>query len=52
MILDEIIEIGIDNLQRLYIKPKKVKFTLIYRTATQVHWDSEKLFLYSPKPNE
>ena len=47
---DNIIEIGIDNLERLYIKPEKVKFTLIYRTATEVHWDNENHFLYSPKP--
>jgi hypothetical protein len=52
MISDQIIEIGIDNLERLYIKPKKVKFTLIYRTATEVHWDNEESFLYSPKPKD
>ncbi|MFM7895444.1 MAG: hypothetical protein ACKO8L_05815, partial [Flavobacterium sp.] len=52
MRFDEIIEIGIDELERLYIKPKKEKFTLIYRTATEVHWDNEKHFLYSPKPKD
>jgi hypothetical protein len=52
MKFDEIIEIGIDDLERLYIKPKKEIFTLIYRTATEVHWDSEKQFLYSPKPKD
>lgn len=51
MITDEIIEIGIDDLVRLYIKPKIQKFTLIYRTATEVHWDAKNGFLYSPKPN-
>jgi len=50
MISDEILEIGIDDLERLYIKPKFQKFTLIYRTATQVHWDSKNGFLFSPKP--
>jgi hypothetical protein len=25
---------------------------LIYRTATEVHWDNNGLFLYSPKPRE
>ena len=49
---DNIIEIGIDNLERLYIKPEKVKFTLIYRTATEVHWDNDYHFLYSPKPKD
>jgi hypothetical protein len=52
MKFDEIIEIGIDDLERFYIKPKKEKFTLIYRTATEVHWDNEKQFLYSPKPKD
>lgn len=52
MISDEIIEIGIDDLERLYIKPKVQKFTLIYRTATEVHWDAKNSFLYSPKPKD
>jgi hypothetical protein len=49
---DIITEIGIDELERLYIKPKEEKFTLIYRTATEVHWNNEKCFLYSPKPKD
>jgi hypothetical protein len=49
---DNIIEIGIDSLERLYIKPEKEKFTLIYRTATEVHWDDKENFLYSPKPKD
>jgi len=52
MRFDQIIEIGIDELERLYIKPKKEKFTLIYRTATEVHWDNKKHFLYSPKSKD
>lgn len=50
--LDEIIEIEIDESERLLIKPKNTKFTLIYRTATEVHWDEKVLSLYSPKPRE
>jgi len=50
--LDEITEIGIDNNERLFIRPKSERFTLIYRTATEVHWDEKELFLYSPKPRE
>ena len=50
MKIDNIIEIGIDNMERLYIKPEQTKFTLIYRTATEVHWDNKSLFLYSPEP--
>ncbi|MES2554591.1 MAG: hypothetical protein V4604_00495 [Bacteroidota bacterium] len=52
MITDKILEIGIDDKERLFIKPDKVSFTLIYRTATEVHWDDKELFLYSPKPRE
>lgn len=49
---DEIIEVGIDKNERLFIRPKNECFTLIYRTATEVHWDEKELFLYSPKPRE
>jgi len=49
---DKILEIGIDDKERLFIKPDKERFTLIYRTATEVHWDNQELFLYSPKPRE
>lgn len=51
-ILDEIIEIGIDKNEQLFVRPKRERFTLIYRTATEVHWDEKELFLYSPKPRE
>ncbi|POY35243.1 hypothetical protein C3K47_15780 [Solitalea longa] len=50
MTKDKILEIGIDDKERLFIKPEKERFTLIYRTATEVHWDNNGLFLYSPKP--
>ncbi|MPL94479.1 hypothetical protein SDC9_40633 [bioreactor metagenome] len=50
--VDEIIEIGIDSKERLFLKPKREKFTLIYRTATEVHWDEKGKYLYSPKPRE
>jgi len=49
---DSILEIGIDKNERLYIKPKKEKFTLIYRTATEINWDNKAELLYSPKPRE
>lgn len=49
---DNILEIGIDDKDRLYIKPEKERFTQIYRTATEVHWDNGNFFLYSPKPRE
>ena len=52
MTIENILEIGIDDKERLFIKPEKERFTLIYRTATEVHWDNNGLFLYSPKPRE
>ena len=51
-IQDEIIEVGIDENERFFLKPKSERFTLIYRTSTEVHWDVKGLFLYSPKPRE
>jgi hypothetical protein len=47
---DQIAEIGIDEQERLYIKPSTARFDFIYRTATEVHWDASGLFLFSPKP--
>ena len=44
--------IEIDGEQRLHIKPELEKFTLIYRTATEVHWDNKKMTLYSPRPRD
>lgn len=52
MTSDTILKIGIDGEGRLFIKPDKERFDLIYRTATEVHWDNSGLFLYSPKPRE
>jgi DNA-binding transcriptional regulator/RsmH inhibitor MraZ len=52
IIKDRILIIEIDNAGRLHIKPEMSKFTLIYRTATEVHWDKDKRTLYSPKPRE
>ena len=49
---DLIAEIGIDKMGRMYIRPTKALFPLIYRTATEVHWDTTNLSLYSPKPRE
>ena len=49
---DFISSIEIDNEGRLLIKPEKEKFNLIYRTASEVHWDQAKSVLYSPKPSE
>ncbi len=48
----EIKSIGIDELGRLFVEPENSKFKMIYRTAMEVHWDSRKNVLYSPKPRE
>lgn len=49
---DKIIEIGIDDKERLYIKPFSNNYSMIYREGVEVNWDSECQFLYSPKPRE
>jgi len=49
---DNIKEIQIDSVGRLLVFPEKEKFSLIWRSAAEVHWDSNGLFLYSPKPRE
>ncbi len=50
--IDIITKVEIDNSGKLYLTPEKTKFPLIYRTATEVHWDNIKKTLYSPKPRE
>lgn len=49
---DDIKEIMIDESGRLRIYPSKEKLSMIWRSATEVHWDVEGSFLYSPKPRE
>jgi len=49
---DEIIEIGIDKKERLYLKPLSKEFPYIYREAAEVNWNPAGKFLYSPKPRE
>ncbi len=49
---DIILKVEIDNSGLLHLTPEKSKFTLIYRTATEVHWDNDKKTLYSPKPRD
>ncbi len=52
MTTDKIIEVGIDEKGRLYIKPQTQHFEFIYRAAAEVNWDNKEMFLYSPKPRE
>ncbi len=49
---DNILEIGIDDQDKLYIKPETYSFPFIYREAAEVHWNAEREVLYSPKPRE
>lgn len=49
---DKISKVEIDDSGKLHLTPEKTKFSLIYRTATEVHWDNNKKTLYSPKPRE
>jgi hypothetical protein len=49
---DQIKRIEIDEDGRLHIYPLKSKFPMIYRTATEVHWNPERKSLYSPTPRE
>jgi hypothetical protein len=51
MFLD-IAEIGIDEAERLYVKPVSGDFSHIYPAAMEVHWSPQEKSLYSPKPRE
>jgi len=53
MMRDEAIsEIGIDGEGRLYVRPESSTFEHIYRTASGVHWNCERAYLFSPIPRE
>ena len=49
---DEIVEIGIDNEERLYVVPSHQKFALIYREAMGVGWDAANNRLFSSPPRD
>jgi hypothetical protein len=49
---DDIATIGINEQGQLYIKPCVKQFTLIWRSATKVHWNDRESCLYSPTPTE
>jgi hypothetical protein len=49
---DTIAAVGIDDGGSLWVKPATATFPYIYREAMEVHWDAERLRLYSPKPRE
>lgn len=49
---DLILEIGIDSEERLYVKPSKQSFPMIYREAMEVNWNPEKSYLFGAKPKK
>lgn len=49
---DRIEEIGIDEEERLYVKPSNATFPLIYREAIEVRWNNERCYLYGAKPRK
>ncbi|MCU7797061.1 MAG: hypothetical protein KZQ75_08025 [Candidatus Thiodiazotropha sp. (ex Myrtea spinifera)] len=49
---DLIEEIGIDEEQRLYLKPATETFPMIYREAMEVHWNNERGCLYGATPRK
>ncbi|MGX5200368.1 hypothetical protein [Aliikangiella sp. IMCC44632] len=49
---DLIEEIGINEEERLYLKPATESFPMIYREAMEVHWNSEHNYLYGAKPRK
>ena len=49
---DIITSIEIDQEGRLHLITKSATFPMIYRTATEVHWNPEKHSLYSPRPRD
>jgi hypothetical protein len=49
---DLILEIGIDSEERLYVKPSKQSFPMIYREAMEVNWNPEQFYLFGAKPRK
>ena len=49
---DLILEIGIDDEGKLWVRPQSVSFDMIFRSGMEVHWDGERKRLFSPKPRE
>ena len=52
MVEDEIIEIGICQDGKLYLRPTNQSFPHIYRAAMEVGWDPVCGVLFTPKPRE
>ena len=48
----EIVEVGIDAQERLYVTPSTFSFDHICRAAMEVNWDKDKKRLFSAKPRD
>lgn len=49
---ETIVRVIIDGMERLCVFPKTQHFTMIYRSAAEVHWDNQMQCLHSPRPRE
>nr|AAK28610.1 hypothetical protein [uncultured bacterium] len=49
---DTIAQIELDSEGRLHVVPAAHSFPYIYREAMEVHWDSDRRSLHSPKPRQ
>ena len=49
---DEIALVEIDDTGRLHVVPAHHTFPYIYREAMEVHWDTARGSLHSPKPRQ
>jgi hypothetical protein len=52
MNIDAIVEVGIDEQERLYVRPGTATFPFIYREAVGVNWEPNRHHLHSPKPHD
>ena len=52
MTTDSIAEVGIDEQQRIYVRPSTATFPYIYREAVDVHWEAKRHYLHSTQPRE
>jgi len=49
---DTIAEVGIDQEQRLFVRPTSEAFPQIYRAAMGIDWDQEEEYLFAPAPKD
>jgi hypothetical protein len=52
MVENQIVEVGIDQDGKLYVRPEEQTFSYIYRAAMGVGWDPLRRALFAPKARE